>query len=190
MMTGTLAQVSTLLMAVGLPSMPLSIGKGGRWRGSPILPSMERISAVSSPQTKAPAPRDERDVEGEAGAQDVLAQQPELARLAQGDDQVLDGQRVLVADVDDALGGAGGEGADEHALDDAVRVALEDAAVHVGAGVALVGVADQELAAAVGLVGQQLPLQAGGEAGAAAAAQPRGLDLLDDPRRDRLAPAP
>ena len=57
MMTGMLAHVSTLLMAVGLPSMPFSTGNGGRWRGSPILPSMDRIRAVSSPQTKAPAPR-------------------------------------------------------------------------------------------------------------------------------------
>ena len=29
---------------------------GGRGRGMPRLPSMERIRAVSSPQTKAPAP--------------------------------------------------------------------------------------------------------------------------------------
>jgi len=56
-MTGILAHVSTLLMAVGRPRMPFSIGYGGRWRGSPIFPSIEWISAVSSPQTKAPAPR-------------------------------------------------------------------------------------------------------------------------------------
>ena len=104
MMTGMLAQVSTLLMAVGLPSMPFCTGNGGRWRGSPILPSTERISAVSSPQTKAPAPRTMSMSKEKPGAQDVLAQQAQLARLAQGDDQVLDGQRILVADVDDALG--------------------------------------------------------------------------------------
>ena len=79
-----------------------------------------------------------------SGAEDVLAEQSELAGLAQGDHEVLDRQRILVADVDDALGGAGGEGADEHPLDDAVRIAFEQAAVHVGAGVALVGVADEE----------------------------------------------
>ena len=70
---------------------------------------------------------------------------PSSRAWPQGDDGVLDGQRVLVADVDDALGRADGVRPDEHALDDAVRVALEEAPVHVGAGVALVGVADHEL---------------------------------------------
>ena len=52
----TLAKVSTLLMLVGLPHRPLTAGKGGRGRGIPRLPSIEAIRAVSSPQTKAPAP--------------------------------------------------------------------------------------------------------------------------------------
>ncbi len=56
MIRGTLAQVSTLLMLVGLPHKPLRTGKGGRCLGIPLFPSMEAISAVSSPQTKAPAP--------------------------------------------------------------------------------------------------------------------------------------
>ena len=55
--TGTLAQVSTLLIAVGLPSIPRETGYGGRCRGSPIFPSIERTRAVSSPHTNAPAPR-------------------------------------------------------------------------------------------------------------------------------------
>ena len=49
-------KVSTLLMLVGLPHRPLTAGNGGRVRGMPRLPSMEAMSAVSSPQTKAPAP--------------------------------------------------------------------------------------------------------------------------------------
>ncbi len=56
MMTGTLAQVSTLLMSVGLAKSPTAAGYGGRGLGIPRAPSMEWISAVSSPQTKAPAP--------------------------------------------------------------------------------------------------------------------------------------
>ncbi len=56
MMTGMFAQVSTLLMAVGLPSIPFCTGNGGRWRGSPIFPSTDCINAVSSPHTNAPAP--------------------------------------------------------------------------------------------------------------------------------------
>ena len=59
--SGILAQVSTLLILVGLPSMPAWAGNGGRARGMPRWPSMEAIRAVSSPHTKAPAPsRNER----------------------------------------------------------------------------------------------------------------------------------
>ena len=47
---GTLASVSTLLTAVGLPNSPTSTGNGGLLRGSPRLPSIDSKSAVSSPQ--------------------------------------------------------------------------------------------------------------------------------------------
>ena len=53
-------------------------------------------------------------------------------------------------------------------------------AVHERAGVALVGVADEVLLVALGLVGE-LPLDARGEPGAAAAADARVGDLFDDP---------
>ena len=56
MIHGTMARVSTLLMRVGLPQRPDCAGKGGRKRGMPRRPSTEAIRAVSSPQTKAPAP--------------------------------------------------------------------------------------------------------------------------------------
>ncbi len=173
MMTGTLAHVSTLLIAVGLPVDALLDRERRALARLAHLPLDRAHQRGLLAADEGAGAAHQVDVEDEAGAEDVLAEQPELAGLAQGDDQVLDGQRVLVADVDDALGRAGGEGADQHPLDDAVRVALEHRAVHVGAGVALVGVADEELAAAVGLLGEQLPLEAGREAGAAAAAQPR-----------------
>ncbi len=51
-----LANVSTLLSTLGLSHRPLTAGNGGRGRGSPRLPSMEVMRAVSSPQTKAPEP--------------------------------------------------------------------------------------------------------------------------------------
>ena len=60
-------------------------------------------------------------------AQDVVAEQAVLAGLVDGVLQALDGQRVLGAHVDVALVGADGVGADDHALDHAVRVALEHA---------------------------------------------------------------
>ncbi len=53
---GTEAKVSTLLIQVGFPHRPDWAGNGGRYLGIPLLPSIEAISAVSSPQTKAPAP--------------------------------------------------------------------------------------------------------------------------------------
>ena len=54
---GTLAKVSTLLISVGQSNRPSTAGYGGRGRGVPRLPSTDAISAVSSPHTKAPAPR-------------------------------------------------------------------------------------------------------------------------------------
>src|SRR5208283_2810719 len=55
-MGAMLYQVSTLLMFVGLPQRPFCAGNGGRGRGRPACPSRDAISAVSSPQTNAPAP--------------------------------------------------------------------------------------------------------------------------------------
>ena len=57
MIRGTLTQVSTLLSTVGLSHSPLSVAWTYLARGSPTLPSTERISAEDSPQTKAPPPR-------------------------------------------------------------------------------------------------------------------------------------
>ena len=42
-------------------------------------------------------------------------------------------QRILGADVDDALGGAHHVAADDHAFEQRVRIALDLVAVHVGA---------------------------------------------------------
>ncbi len=51
-----LAKVSTLLITVGFCHSPDTAGNGGRGTGMPRLPSIEASSAVSSPQTNAPAP--------------------------------------------------------------------------------------------------------------------------------------
>src|SRR5690348_6183573 len=56
MMCGTAASVSTLLIVVGCANRPDTAGKGGLMRGFPRRPSMEFMSAVSSPQMYAPAP--------------------------------------------------------------------------------------------------------------------------------------
>src|SRR6056297_2170071 len=53
---GILAKVSTLLIFEGFPHKQASEGNGGRLRGIPLSPSTYALSAVSSPQTKAPSP--------------------------------------------------------------------------------------------------------------------------------------
>ena len=144
---GTLAKVSTLLRTVGLAQRPCSTVRGGLTRGMPRLPSMEAVRALPSPQTNAPAPRLTWMPEGKAAAQDMLAQKAQLLGLCDGGLQAADGQGILRADVDVALVGPGGHARDHHALQHAVGVALHDGAVHEGAGVALVAVADHVLRA-------------------------------------------
>ena len=100
-------------------------------------------------------------------------------RLANRDLEAVNGERVLRADVDEALRGADRVAGDRHRLEDRMGVALESRAVHVRARVALVGVADHVLLA-LGLLLSELPLHAGREARAAAAAQARLEHLLDD----------
>ena len=54
--TGILANVSTLFIIVGSPHTPFTAGNGGLGLGIPRSPSIDSRSAVSSPQTNAPAP--------------------------------------------------------------------------------------------------------------------------------------
>ena len=151
-------------------------------RGMPRWPSMEAVRAVDSPQTKAPAPWLMRMSKLKPEPRMSSPSRLRSRAVLEGVAQALHGERVLVAHVDVALhgpvAGADGEGGDDHALDDAVRVALEHRAVHERARVALVGVADDVvLLARVGAA--EAPLLAGREAGAAAAAQAARLDFVD-----------
>ena len=56
MIHGTMRERLDVIDSVGLPHRPDCAGNGGRKRGIPRRPSTDAISAVSSPQTKAPAP--------------------------------------------------------------------------------------------------------------------------------------
>ncbi len=94
----------------------------------------------------------------------------------------LDRHRVFGPHVKEPLPGADGEAADDHSFDHVQRIALQHAAVHERARVALVGVAD-EVAGRVGRRRSHLPLLPGGIAAAAAAAQLRAGDFLDHPLR-------
>ena len=111
----------------------------------------------------------------------VLADQPRLVGLVDGALQRLALADVFAADVD--VGGVRphGEGGDEAALDEEMRIVPHDLPVLAGAGLRLVGVDDEVVRPPVRLLRHERPFQAGREAGAAAAAQARLLHLVDDP---------
>ena len=106
-----------------------------------------------------------------AGPEDVLSQEAVLSGLVDGDVQAVDGQRILGAAVDVTLMGSDRPGGDDHAFQNGVRVRLQDAAVHKGARVAFVGVA-QDVFNVAGGSGGKLPFHTGRETSAAAAAEP------------------
>ena len=121
----------------------------------------------------------ELDVEVEASAEDVVAEEAVFASLVDGYFQTLDGEGIFGADVDQTFAGTDGVAADGHSLDDAVGVALKDGTVHKGTGVTLVGVADDVLL--VGFVlGAEFPFETCGEASTAAAAETGGLHFGDN----------
>src|SRR5690606_3983274 len=124
---------------------------------------------------------DERvQIEIDPRALDVLAEPARLVRLLQ---RVLEaGERLrheLAADVVVAHGRADREARDRHPFDQRVRVVAKDVAVVTGAGLALVGVAD-EILLPRRVRRHERKLEAGREARSAAPAKARGLDLLDD----------
>ena len=144
--------------------------------GPSLQRSKERRGFAADERAAAPV---DLHIEGKVAAQNVLAQEPRLAGLLHRARDVAHRQRVFVADIDVALAGADRVGADDHPFEDQVGISLQEAAVHVGAGIALVRVADDILGLALGLAGL-IPLPARRES-AAAPAPEVGLDhLLDD----------
>ena len=90
------------------------------------------------------------------------------------------GVRIFGAEIDVAPGRADRDARDRHALDEQEGIAFHDHAVGKRAAVALVGVADDVLLLAHRRVVDRLPLDAGREASAAAAAQAGLGDFIDD----------
>ena len=120
------------------------------------------------------------DFEVVAGAAGVLADEPRGIGLL---DRRLKPLRLVVelaADID--VGGADPhpDAGQQTALDQLVRIVPQDVAVLAGAGLALVGI-DDEIGRPVAGLRHERPFEPGREAGAAAAAQPRLLALVDDP---------
>src|SRR5439155_5816043 len=102
-------------------------------------------------------------------------------RLTDGRGEATPGLDVFAADVDEARRAADRARRDQHALDQRVRVTLEQVAVLERPRLALVGVDDEVHGPGVGLRNER-PLRAGREARAAEPAEVRGLDVLDDGR--------
>ena len=151
-----------MLILVGLPQSP-ETGREGRTgpRHSPGALDGGHQRGLFAADKGAGAFFD-LQVEAKAGVQDIVSEQTVLLHLLHSCGQSLDSQRVFGTDVDETLGGADGVGADEHTLEDGVRVTFEDGSVHESTGVTLVGVADDVLLS-TGSVVAELPLQTGGE---------------------------
>ena len=91
---------------------------------------------------------------------------------------VLDRQRVFEPAVDVAFRGTDGVGGNDHAFDHLMGIAFHDRAVHVGAGVPFIGVAD-DIPGLSPSPPAGFPLDAGGKPPAAAAAKPGKFHLGD-----------
>ena len=103
-----------------------------------------------------------------------------LVGFVDGRLQVLALADELAAHVDVAGVCAHGEGGDERAFDQEMGIVPHDLAVFAGAGLGLVRI-DDEIGGPGIALGHERPLEAGGEAGAAASAQAGVAHLGDDP---------
>src|SRR5690606_31590962 len=108
--------------------------------------------------------------------EDVPAHVAGLVGVVEGLGDALLGEGHLAAHVEEGLGGADRVAGDQHALDQLVGVALHEEAVLVGAGLGLVAVDDEVAGPHAG--GAEAPLDAGREAGAAAAEEAGRLHLF------------
>ena len=122
---------------------------------------------------------DDLQIEVETRPEDVLAEQAVILRLPDRDAHALDGQGVFVADVDETPLRPDRFRADDHPLDDGMRIGFQDGPVHERARVALVAVAD-EIFRQTRLAPAEGPFPPGGKAGAAASPEARVGDLGDD----------
>lgn len=108
------------------------------------------------------------DVETVVAAENVLPHQAGLTR--QADFPLQDARRALVfgPDEDDAVRGPDGKGRQSHALDEHVRLGVQEDAILEGSRFHFIGVADH-IARMRGIVGHGLELDTGRKAGPAAA---------------------
>ena len=117
-----------------------------------------------------PGPFLDAEIEAKIAAENALAQQSAGPALSNRLLDPLDRQGILRANIKNSLVGADGAGGDGHSLDDAIGKGLQQHAVHEGAGIAFVAVADEVFLPAGGAANGG-PLQSRGKAGPAPPAQ-------------------
>ncbi len=208
-MPGTLDSVSTLSTSAGAyhPSPPSSANaapdaecpvrravgstprrNGGDTLGNAGRPSITSRSPVSSPYRYEPGPSTMRT------AMPSVQPAAPISSIAVVEPAALVGERRLGAD--DHLAGADGVRGDQRPLEHQVRVLQQDRPVLERARLALGGIDHHgRRLRRRGVRGDGAPLQAGGEPGAAAAAQPGIGEQVDEHRRrhrtgGRRAPSP
>ena len=100
---GGLAVQALVDGARGLRARHAAVALDGRGHGRALAADERACAAVDV------------HVEVEAAAEDVVSQQTKLLGLLDGDGEPVHGHGVLGADIDVALGGAGGHACDDHA---------------------------------------------------------------------------
>src|SRR5918993_666091 len=165
----------------GRAAVEAHIGREGRLQARHALLALHALKERRLLATDIGA-RAVVDVKIEGIAVDVvLADEPGLIGLVHRALERIALGHVLATDIDVGRMSAHGEGGDEAALDQEMRIIPHDLPVLAGAGLRLVCVDHEVVRALAGLLGHEGPLQARGEASAAAAAQPRRLHLINDP---------
>ena len=150
-------------------------GRKGRLELGPALLALQRgDQSRLLPADVGPGAPVHHDVE-------LRPQQAGRVGFPHGPAEAPPGLDVLAADVDEAEPRPDGAGRDEHALDEGVRIALEEVAILERSRLALVGI-DHEVHGSGVVLGDERPLGARGKAGAAETAEVRLLDLLHDGR--------
>jgi len=134
MICDRLARDSTLLIIVGCPHRPLTDGKAAE-ATRPALAFERCDEGGFSPHTKAPAPSrtSALKLKSVPGCCCPGVRRP----LPAGSPSRCVGWPVVLGpDVEEARAGSDYKSAEDHAFENGVGIAFEDAAVHVGAGIA------------------------------------------------------
>ena len=119
------------------------------------------------------------DIELEAGAQNVIAQQAVLARLSDCNLQTVNGNGIFGTNVNITLMCAYRVCGNSHRFQNGVRIAFQNRAVHKRARISFVGVTSNVLNVAGSILGK-LPFSSGGEACTATTAKTGLADNVDN----------